>query len=57
MNPPVRMPFGKYKGVRVEDLDSDYCQNILDRWKGPMGESLRAALKERIALKAQEVSR
>jgi len=51
------MPFGKYRGVRVEDLDADYCQNILDRWVGPMAASLRAALVERVKVKAEEVAR
>lgn len=42
----ARMPFGRYRGVRVEDLEPEYCGWLLRRWTGPMAQSLRVALEE-----------
>jgi uncharacterized protein (DUF3820 family) len=54
----VRMPFGKYRGVRVEDLDAGYCENLLNRWDGrPMAASLRAALEDRVKIKREECAK
>ena len=53
----IRMPFGQYHGVRVDDLDAGYCEDLLRRWKGPMAASLRAALEQRVKDKAEECSR
>lgn len=53
----VRMPFGKYHGVRVQDLDAGYCEDLLRRWKGPMAASLRSALEARVREKQEECSR
>ena len=53
----IRMPFGKYRGVRVEDLEASYCEHLLGRWTGDMAASLRAALEDRVRQKAEEVSR
>lgn len=58
MTTSVRMPFGKYCGVRVEDLDAGYCENLLARWDGrPMAASLRAALEDRVRQKQEETAR
>lgn len=46
MGPSVRMPFGRYRGLRVDDLEPEYCGWLLRRWTGPMAQSLRAALEE-----------
>lgn len=54
MTSSVRMPFGNYHGVRVSDLDPGYCVNLLRRWVGPMGASLKAALEDRVAVKRAE---
>jgi uncharacterized protein (DUF3820 family) len=52
------MPFGKYRGVRVEDLDAGYCENLLNRWDGrPMAASLRAALEDRVKIKREECAK
>ncbi len=53
----IRMPFGKYRGVRVMDLDAGYCEDLLRRWVGPMAQSLRAALEERVRVKREETAR
>lgn len=53
----MRMPFGKYRGVRVEDLEPSYCEWLLRRFDGPMGDSLRAELEAVRDRKLEECKR
>ncbi len=45
------MPFGKYKGVPIVDLDTDYCRWMLTQ--GWLRSPLRELVEKKVALKEE----
>lgn len=54
-----RMPFGRFRGLLISDMEPSHCEWLLTTWKGrkDLGASLRRALEERVKMKAEDCAR
>lgn len=49
-----RMPFGKHKGARLEDVPTDYIQWALEEWDWKDRQALMHELEAQLAMRRGE---